>query len=87
MVSTEAWSPSVSGNPRGRPPGALNKLTQAVFAVKRQAGPKPEKYDPMRPHAHTMTRLDGQWLRTIEQDGRLFDRNTGIEIILPSDTP
>jgi len=42
---------------------------------------------PKAPHQHTMTRINGQWRCTIEQDGRLFDRETGIEIILPSDTP
>jgi hypothetical protein len=57
-----------------------------AFAVKTQAEPGLEKYDPKRPHAHTMTKIAGRWRRTIEQDGQLFDRETGIEIILPSKT-
>jgi hypothetical protein len=85
------WPKGVSGNLKGRPPGALNKLTQAVkgntFAVKTQAEPEPKRYDPGRSHAHTMTKIDGKWQRTIEQDGWLFDRETGVEIILPCDTP
>jgi len=82
------WPPGVSGNPAGRPRGALNKLSLAVrdglSAVNEQAGleqapsPEPVKYDPRRPHAHTSHKIGGTWRRTVEQDGRIFDRDTGV---------
>lgn len=82
------WPPRVSGNPTGRPKGALNKFSLAVrggpLAVNRQveleqkSSPEPVKYDPRRVHAHTMTKIDGICRRTIEQDGRIFDRDTGV---------
>ena len=81
------WPPGVSGNPRGRPVGALNKLSLAVrggpLAVNRQAvvepapPPEPVKFDPRRGHEHTMHKIDGRWRRTVEQDGRIFDRDSG----------
>ena len=84
------WPPGVSGNSAGRPKGALNKLSLAVrgeaLAVKNQAGLEPKRYDPGRTHAHTMTQMDGKWRCTIEQDGWIFDRETGVEIVLPSST-
>jgi hypothetical protein len=80
------WPQGVSGNPAGRPKGALHKLTRAVrgevLAVFRQVIseqtplPDPIKYDPKRPHAHTMTKIDGCWRRTVEQEGQVFDRET-----------
>ncbi|MGA8139628.1 MAG: hypothetical protein WB948_03010 [Desulfobaccales bacterium] len=82
------WPPGVSGNLAGRPKGALNKLSLAVrggpLAVNRQAGveqapaPEPFKFDPRRGHEHTMHKIDGRWRRTVEQDGRIFDRETGV---------
>ncbi len=84
------WPRGVSGNPAGRPKGALNKLSLAVrgtlAAVNSQKEPgqvpttEPEKYNPRQFHDHTMHKIDGRWRRTIEQDGRLFDRDTGILI-------
>jgi hypothetical protein len=81
------WPPGVSGNLAGRPQGALNKLSLAVkgepLAVNRQAGleqappPEPVKYDPRRPHAHTSHKIGGTWRRTVEQEGRIFDRDSG----------
>jgi hypothetical protein len=82
------WPPGVSGNLAGRPKGALNKLSLAVrggpLAVNRQVEleqvppPEPVKFDPRRSHAHTMTKIDGVWRRTLEQDGRTFDRDSGV---------
>jgi hypothetical protein len=84
------WPPGLSGNPAGRPPGALNKLSMAVrgepLAVNRQAEdkqtplPVPTKFDSRRGHDHTMHKIDGRWRRTIEQDGLIFDRETGFLI-------
>jgi hypothetical protein len=83
------WPPGISGNPAGRPKGALNKLSLAVIGkpltVNKQAEPEalptePVKFDHRRGHEHTMHKIDGRWHRTISQDGRLFDRETGIEI-------
>jgi hypothetical protein len=81
------WPRGVSGNPAGRPRGAINKLSLAVrdesLAVSRQADnnpastPEPIKFDPRRGHEHTMHKIGGEW-RTIEQDGRVFDRDTGF---------
>ena len=82
------WPPGVSGNPAGRPRGGLNKLSLAVrgvpFAVKGQVElekvplPEPVRYDPRRLHAHTVHKIDGAWRRTVEQDGQVFDRDTGV---------
>ena len=82
------WPPGVSGNLAGRPKGALNKLSLAVRGepltvnrlVKLEQVPPPEpmKFDPRRAHAHTMTKIEGIWRRTIEQGGRIFDRDTGV---------
>jgi hypothetical protein len=82
------WPPGVSGNPAGRPQGALNKLSLAVrgepLAVNEQTKlkqtplPEPVKYDPRRPHAHTMHKIGLAWRRTVDQDGRIFDRDTGV---------
>ena len=82
------WPPGVSGNLAGRPQGALNKLSLAVrggpLAVNRQVKieqappPAPTKYDPRRPHAHTMHKIGLAWRRTVEQDDRIFDRDTGV---------
>ena len=83
------WPPGVSGNPAGRAKGALNKISLAVrdgLAVNRQAGgeptpaPEPVKYDPKRGHEHTMHMIDGRWRRTVEQDGHVFDRESGLLI-------
>jgi hypothetical protein len=87
------WTPGISGNPAGRPKGGLNKLSLAVLAVNEPTGlepappPEPVKFNPNRGREHTMHKIDGRWRRTVEQDGRIFDRETGIEIALPSDTP
>lgn len=83
------WPPGVSGNPAGRPKGALNKFTLAVLADKSQVESGEygldclsankgiqAKFDPRRGHEHTMTKISGQWRRTIEQDGLVFDRDT-----------
>lgn len=81
------WPPGVSGNPTGRAKGALNKLSLAVrgepLSVKPQQTPIPEpaKYDPRRAHAHTSHKIGGAWRRTVDQDGRIFDRDTGEEIL------
>lgn len=82
------WPPGISGNPAGRPKGALNELSLAVrgesLAVNRKIEleqaptPEPVRYDPKRLHAHTSHKIDGAWRRTIEQDGRIFDRDTGV---------
>jgi hypothetical protein len=82
------WPPGVSGNSGGRPKGALNKLSLAVsggpLAINEQAGlelalsPEPVKFNPNRGHEHTMQKIDGRWWRTIEQDGLIFDRETGV---------
>jgi len=82
------WPPGVSGNLAGRPKGALNMLSLAVsgepLAVNRQIKleqaplPEPERYDPRRLHAHTSHKIEGTWRRTVEQDGRIFDRDTGV---------
>lgn len=82
------WRSGESGDPAGRPKGALNKLSLAVrggtLAVNRRVEleqaplPEPVKYDPRRPHAHTSHKIGGTWRRTIEQDGRIFDRDTGV---------
>ena len=84
------WPPGVSGNPAGRPRGAVNKLSLAVkggsFAVNGEMDseqvtpPEPVKYDPRRPHTHTLTKIGGCWRNTISQDGQLFDRDTGLWI-------
>jgi hypothetical protein len=89
--------PGVSGNSTGQPKGALNKLSLAVggglLGVKRQEGlekaPLQEtvKCDFRRPHTHTAHKIGGVWRRTVEQDGQIFDRDTGVEIILSSATP
>lgn len=81
------WPPGISGNPAGRPRGALNKLSLAVqgrpFAVNvlteiEQAPPQePIKFDPHSGHEHTMHFIDKRWRRTVEQDGLVFDRDTG----------
>jgi len=104
------WPPGVTGNPAGRPKGALNKLSLAVknpkpvpkfdptkpFAISCQKGREDyylqdgqlfeiknlEKYDPKRTHDHTMTKINGRWRRTVGQDGKLFDRDTGLQICL-----
>jgi hypothetical protein len=82
------WPPGVSGNPRGRARGALNKLSLAVrgepLTVNHQPAQEPVptldsvKFDPRRSHEHTMTKIDGAWRRTVKQDGRVFDRDTGV---------
>jgi hypothetical protein len=36
------------------------------------------RYDPRRGHAHTSHRISGAWRRTVEQDGQIFDRDTGV---------
>ena len=105
------WPPGVSGNPAGRPKGALNKLSLAVkpqepepkfdplkpFAVSCQEGRENcylqgghlfdmgsiEKYDSRRSHAHTSHKIGGVWRRTVEQDGLVFDRDTGVLIDAP----
>ncbi len=81
------WPPGVSGNPAGPPKGALNKLSLAVkggpLAVNRKAEHEkapmlePVRCDFRRSHEHTMTKIDGIWRRTVEQDGRIFDRDNG----------
>ena len=87
------WRPGTSGNPQGRPKGALNKLSLAVrgrpLAVSGQAEheQQPLKCDFQRPHAHTMTQIAGKWRRTVEQDGRVFDRDSGALIDIGSTTP
>jgi hypothetical protein len=77
------WPPGVSGNSSGRPKGALNKLSLAVRGnlqteVEPAPMPEPVKFDPRRGHEHTMHRIDGRWRRTVEQDGRIFDRESGV---------
>ncbi len=80
------WPAGLSGNPHGRPKGALNKLSLAVLAVNESTRLKPEptpspfpvKFDPWRDHEHTMHKIDGRWRRTVEQEGRIFDRETGF---------
>ncbi len=57
------FSPGVSGNPRGRPRGALNKLTQAVLA-----GNRPLTLDKSR-HFEV-------WSDCFIQDGMRFKRTT-----------
>jgi len=87
------WPKGVSGNPKGRPRGAMNKLSLAVnpqaLAVKGQGGPEQspllkikeaEKFDPRRLNTHTMHKIGGVWRRTIEQDGLVFDRDFGTLI-------
>lgn len=84
----KSWLPGVSGNPTGRPKGALNKLSLAVrggpLVVNPQDGreqaptPEPVRFDPKRSHAHTSHKVGGIWRRTVEQDGRIFDRDTGV---------
>ena len=84
------WPPGVSGNPAGRPKGALNKLSLAVrggaLAVNVQEGIEqaqvlgPVKYDPRRGHLHNTHKIDGRWRRTVEQDGHIFDRESGLLI-------
>jgi len=81
------WPLGISGNLAGRPKGALNKFSLAEkgepLVVNRQAEleqaplPEPERYDPRRPHAHTSHKSGGTWRRTVEQDGRIFDRDSG----------
>jgi hypothetical protein len=41
------------------------------------------KFDPRRGHEHTMHKIGGRWRRTVEQDGHVFDRDTGewIEVL------
>lgn len=39
--------------------------------------PEPVKYDPKRAHAHTSHKIGGARRRTVEQDGRIFDRDSG----------
>jgi hypothetical protein len=73
------WPPGISGNPAGRPRGALNKLS---LAVKGQplvvfSPIAPIKYDARRSHEHGVIKIDGQWRRVVMQDGQTFDRDTG----------
>jgi hypothetical protein len=66
----------------------LNRLTLAVLGVNFLKEPafappaEPLKYDPKPLHAHTMTKVNGKWRRTVEQDGMVYDRATGILIDL-----
>lgn len=38
------------------------------------------KYNPREPHKLTMHKIDGRWRRTIEQDERLFEQDSGEEL-------
>jgi len=109
------WPPGVSGNPAGRPQGAVNKLTLAVqgkpLAVNKPTPIAPPVFDPFQPyalcvqegrgdcylqdghlfeikhlercdfrrgHAHTMTKVNGVWRRAVGQDGKVYDRDSGV---------
>lgn len=82
------WPRGVSGNPAGRPKGALNKFSLAVrgetLAVNGQAeptpAPEPVMCDFRRGHVHSTHKINGVWRRTVEQDGLVFDRDTGTLI-------
>jgi len=85
------WPPGVSGNPRGRPVGALNKLSLAVrggallavnepVILEQSPAPEPIYYDAGRGHRHNMHIINGRVRRTVEQDGLIFDRDTGLLI-------
>ncbi|MGC9964282.1 MAG: hypothetical protein ABSE08_02635 [Syntrophobacteraceae bacterium] len=35
------------------------------------------KFDPTRPHVHRSIKIAGTWRRVAEQDGRIYDRDSG----------
>ena len=38
---------------------------------------EPAKFNPNRPHRHCCIKIDGTWRRVAEQEGRIYDRETG----------
>ncbi len=63
-------------NRQGEPPA--QSLQNAEKPLEQAPPPEPFKFDPRRGHEHTMHKIDGRWRRTVEQDGRIFDRETGV---------
>jgi hypothetical protein len=68
---------------RGRENAPLNPSVDRIEVPPATDNASVAKYDPRRAHRHTMTKIDGKWIRTVEQEGLTYDRDTGELINVP----
>ncbi|MHC1744974.1 MAG: hypothetical protein AB9873_18375 [Syntrophobacteraceae bacterium] len=69
---------------RGSQRTMLNLTKREVTEHPEADGIRMVKFNARKPHRHTMTKVDGKWRRTVEQDGLTYDRDTGELINVPS---